>query len=71
MNELPNFSKMILNELYTSDATYIESANGAFIKDTNGKEYIDLCLGAGTHILGHSHSVIVDQIDHQLRQRRL
>jgi len=71
MNELPNFSKMILNEFYTSDATYIESANGAFIKDTNGKEYIDLCLGAGTHILGHSHSVIVDQIDHQIRNGTL
>jgi glutamate-1-semialdehyde 2,1-aminomutase len=66
-SEVFKSSKLILNEAYGSDATYMKSANGAYIEDTNGKEYIDMCLGAGTHILGHNNPIVTDQINYQIK----
>lgn len=64
-------TQRVLNETYTLDATYIKSANGAYIEDVNGKVYIDLALGAGTHILGHNNPLVVDAVINQVRRGTL
>ncbi len=40
----------------------IESAQGAWITDVEGKQYIDCLSGAGTLALGHNHPVVTDSI---------
>ena len=70
-NYFVNHAQRVMNETYTLDATYVESANGAYIKDVNGKQYIDLCLGAGTHILGHNKPEVVEAVTKQLEKGSL
>ncbi|TWI54114.1 aspartate aminotransferase family protein [Halalkalibacter nanhaiisediminis] len=38
----------------------IREANGIYVKDVEGKEYIDCLAGAGTLALGHNHPVVTD-----------
>ncbi|MFY3792368.1 glutamate-1-semialdehyde 2,1-aminomutase [Ureibacillus sp. MALMAid1270] len=44
---------------------FIESGNGAIIKDIDGNEYIDYVLSWGPLILGHSHPDVVKAIQEQ------
>lgn len=44
----------------------IESGQGCYLKDTNGKEYLDLTSGIGVNCLGHNHPVLVDTIQKQV-----
>lgn len=44
----------------------MESGQGCYLKDTNGKEYLDLTSGIGVNCLGHNHSVLVDAIQKQV-----
>ncbi|MCL5800808.1 MAG: glutamate-1-semialdehyde 2,1-aminomutase [Candidatus Thermoplasmatota archaeon] len=46
---------------------FIRSGSGPIIRDEDGGEYIDYCLGFGPHILGHSFQPIVDAISSQAR----
>ncbi len=41
---------------------YIESAQGAYLQDTEHRLYIDYINGFGPHILGHSHPDVVNAI---------
>lgn len=41
---------------------FIESANGAYIKDVDGNEYLDYICSWGPLILGHSNKEIIDDI---------
>jgi glutamate-1-semialdehyde 2,1-aminomutase len=45
---------------------YLVRAEGAFVWDLDGNEYVDLILGAGSHLLGHGHpdvqSAVRDQV---------
>jgi diaminobutyrate-2-oxoglutarate transaminase len=45
------------------------SAQGCFVTDSNGRQYLDCLAGAGSLALGHNHPVVVqavrDAIDHQ------
>lgn len=43
----------------------IESGQGCYLKDTNGKEYLDLTSGIGVNCLGHNHPVLVEGIQKQ------
>jgi glutamate-1-semialdehyde 2,1-aminomutase len=45
---------------------YIESAQGARVTDIDGNSYIDLTMGFGPHILGHSPAVVRDALARQL-----
>ncbi len=47
------------------DPIFIESGNGAIIKDIDGNEYIDYVLSWGPLILGHSHPEVVKAIQEQ------
>jgi acetylornithine/N-succinyldiaminopimelate aminotransferase len=43
----------------------IESANGVFMYDIQGKEYIDLISGVSVSYLGHNHPEIIQAIKNQ------
>ncbi|SOC36437.1 glutamate-1-semialdehyde 2,1-aminomutase [Ureibacillus acetophenoni] len=47
------------------DPIFIDSGNGAIIKDIDGNEYIDYVLSWGPLILGHSHPEVVKAIQEQ------
>lgn len=40
----------------------IRSGRGVWVKDVNGREYLDCLAGAGALALGHNHPVVVDAI---------
>lgn len=45
---------------------YIERADGAELEDVDGNTYIDLLMGAGVHILGHSSPIVLEAVKEQL-----
>ena len=44
----------------------IESANGSYITDVNGKKYLDFVAGVSACTLGHSNPIIIDAVKEQL-----
>lgn len=44
----------------------MESGQGCYLKDTNGKEYLDLTSGIGVNCLGHNHPVLVEAVQKQV-----
>lgn len=48
-----------------ADPVFIESGEGAIIRDIDGNEYIDYVLSWGPLILGHSHPEVVKAIQEQ------
>lgn len=44
----------------------MESGQGCYLKDENGKEYLDLTSGIGVNCLGLNHPVLVDAIQKQV-----
>jgi len=45
---------------------YVNQAQGARLVDADGNQYIDLLMGAGVHILGHSPEIVLDAVHSQL-----
>jgi glutamate-1-semialdehyde 2,1-aminomutase len=50
---------------------YVSSAEGAELVDIDGNRYIDLLMGVGTHILGHSPLAVVKAIREQVERGTL
>ena len=46
----------------------VESGRGALIRDVDGKEYIDYCMGWGSLILGHAHPSVTSSAIEQLKK---
>ena len=46
---------------------YVKQAQGGEFVDLDGNRYIDLLMGGGVHILGHSSEVIMSAVETQLR----
>jgi glutamate-1-semialdehyde 2,1-aminomutase len=44
----------------------IERGHGASVWDVDGNEYVDVILGAGTHLLGHRHPRVQAAVERQL-----
>lgn len=44
----------------------IESANGSYITDVNGNQYLDFVAGVSACTLGHSNSIIINAVKEQL-----
>jgi len=61
----------VLNAGYEKSELHINKAYGCFIEDCSGNVYIDTALGAGTHILGHAHPLIVGEIQKQAAEGTL
>ncbi len=47
---------------------YIQSAQGAYLQDTENRQYVDYVNGFGPHVLGHSHPDIVHAICHTAKK---
>ncbi|MFW9967327.1 MAG: aspartate aminotransferase family protein [Candidatus Thorarchaeota archaeon] len=47
---------------------YVRNARGAKLWDIDGNEYVDLLMGAGVHILGHSPMPVLDAVKRQLEK---
>jgi diaminobutyrate-2-oxoglutarate transaminase len=48
----------------------IEEAEGIYVKDADGRKFIDCLAGAGTLALGHNHPVVIDAIEKVLHDKR-
>jgi glutamate-1-semialdehyde 2,1-aminomutase len=46
---------------------YFREAHGAKVTDVDGNEYIDLIMGFGIHMLGHSPRSVMEAVSEQLR----
>ena len=46
---------------------YVKQAQGGKFVDLDGNRYIDLLMGGGVHILGHSSEVVMSAVEAQLR----
>ena len=46
---------------------YVKQAQGGEFIDLDGNRYIDLLMGGGVHILGHSAEVVMSAVETQLR----
>jgi glutamate-1-semialdehyde 2,1-aminomutase len=53
---------------YSPYPAYIVRAKGTRVWDVDGNEYIDLWMGHGTHILGHSPDFVIDNISNKIRE---
>ncbi|MHA2220645.1 MAG: aspartate aminotransferase family protein [Candidatus Thorarchaeota archaeon] len=47
---------------------YVSNAKGAKIWDIDGHEYIDLLMGGGVHILGHSPKIVLDAVKKRMEK---
>jgi glutamate-1-semialdehyde 2,1-aminomutase len=45
---------------------YVRNVNGSDICDLDGHEYVDMLMGGGVHILGHSPKAVLDAVTKQL-----
>jgi len=53
----------------TNDSPYlieVESANGIYVTDTSGKEYMDMIAGVAVNNIGHRHPKVIKAIKDQL-----
>lgn len=62
------FENIVYNEGYdlTKSNFYIQSAKGAYIEDINSHTYIDMSIGAGSNILGHTSDLIIGEVKEQI-----
>ncbi|MDY6959647.1 MAG: aminotransferase class III-fold pyridoxal phosphate-dependent enzyme, partial [Halobacteriota archaeon] len=51
---------------YKPYPVYIKSGSGSKIKDVDGKEYIDYCMGFGPLILGHANQTIISKVKEEM-----
>jgi glutamate-1-semialdehyde 2,1-aminomutase len=47
---------------------YVKEAQGGEFTDLDGNRYVDLLMGGGVHILGHSPEIVMSAVEHQLRK---
>lgn len=47
---------------------YIQKAKGEKLWDIDNNEYIDLVMGSGVHIFGHSPKIVLDAVEKQIHQ---
>ncbi|MFW9797028.1 MAG: aspartate aminotransferase family protein [Candidatus Thorarchaeota archaeon] len=47
---------------------YVRDARGSKLWDIDGHEYVDLLMGGGVHILGHSPKTVLDAVMNQLEK---
>lgn len=45
----------------------VKRGSGPFLEDTEGRRYVDYCLGYGPMILGHSHPEVTQAVTEQLK----
>lgn len=69
---MTNYRKLFLE--HNAQTTFfpllleIEKANGVYLWDTQGKQYIDLISGIAVSNVGHGNKRVIDAITHQVQQ---
>ncbi len=64
--ELQEFRTSVISDgCASATARYVESAKGAIVRDTEGREYIDFAGGIAVMNVGHSHPKVVAAIKDQ------
>ena len=58
-------TKYIANGVSNVSLNYIESGDGAILKDVEGNEFIDFACGIGVMNIGHSNPKVVEAIKAQ------
>lgn len=48
----------------------MQTAEGIFVTDADGKQYYDCLAGAGTLVLGHNHPVVIEAIQKMIDEKR-
>jgi beta-alanine--pyruvate transaminase len=56
------------NAAFKADPRMIESAEGMYYRDRDGRQILDSCAGLYTHAAGHGHPAIVAAIEEQLHK---
>ena len=56
------FKKYQAQTFPTPSCLEIDSAKGSYIKDVNGKKYLDFVAGVSACTLGHSNPIIINAI---------
>ncbi len=55
-------------QVYARKPVVIVRGSGAYVYDTEGKEYVDCAGGYGTCIVGHTHPKVAEAISDQARK---
>ena len=58
----------IQNEGYSNPKIVVSKSYDCYIEDIDGNRYIDTTIGSGTHILGHSSSIVNNAIKKQIEK---
>lgn len=62
----------ILNEVYRLGlGLEVKQAGGCYLTFEDGLKVLDMCLGAGTHILGHANPLVVETVTTAIRDGTL
>lgn len=56
----------IVGTVHITSPVYVESVSGARLIDVDGKEYIDLTMGFGPHVLGHRPAAVEKALADQI-----
>ena len=56
----------IVGTVHITSPVYVESVSGSRITDVDGKEYIDLTMGFGPHVLGHRPAAVEKALADQI-----
>ncbi len=65
LDEIAGFS-MLLKEIHYQIT--IESGSGSEMTDVDGNQYVDIAMGFGTLILGHSPQLVLDAIQEEFKR---
>lgn len=60
------YSNSLLN-VFGSPSLVLSSGKGAYVRDENGVEYLDLLAGIAVNSLGHAHPAIVQAVTEQVQ----
>ncbi len=61
-------SEQVLLHTYTRYQVVLDHGKGAYLYDTDGKQYLDFVAGIAVHALGHGNQELVDALKQQMDQ---
>jgi len=68
MQDIKLTANKVLMHTYNSIPIILKSGNGCYVKDKNGKEYLDFIAGIAVNALGYNHTSYTDAIQKQLKE---
>ena len=65
-SEITKKEKMFIAQTYSRQPIVLTDGKGVFVKDIEGKKYLDLVAGIAVNCLGYSHPTIIETIKTQI-----